>query len=331
MTPRVRSIAWLSALLAVVGVVALLLGAVPLGPADLVHMVRWRAEGGPALLADSVLWSVRLPRVLAGATVGSALAVAGAALQGTTRNEMSDPFVLGIVPAAGLGAVGGIALSSPLQQSAAMLIGATLAGAVAAVGVRWVGNRVIDPQRFLLVGVALSWALVSLLGAVVLAWGSPRVPSFTFWVFGGLGGSTWPGVSLGGPVVVLGIVGVVSRSRVLDLLSLGEAEARHLGVSVGSAVPAILAVIGVLVGAAVALAGAVGFVGLAVPVAVRRLIGPSHRWLLPASALGGAILVVVLDTAARTMAAPVEIPLGLLTALVGAPMLVFHLSTSMRP
>ncbi len=308
-------------------VVGLLRGAVAAGWPDLVHMIRWRVglDTGPEQLTDSVLWAIRLPRVLAGATVGVGLAVAGTALQGAFRNAMADPHLVGIAPAAGLGAVAGIAVSPPGIHPIYTMFGAAVAGVAGALVTRWISNRVIDSNQFILVGLALGLALVAVLAAIVLAWDSPRVPTFTFWVFGGLAGSTWAALGAALPLVFGGFALIAWSIRSLDLLALGEAQARHLGVNVNRAIVTILVGVGLAVGGAVGLGGVIGFVGLVVPLALRRWIGPAHRWLVPAAALGGAVMVVGVDTMARTLAAPVEIPVGLLTAALGAPVLVWFL------
>ena len=307
--------------------VGLLSGAVAINPSDLFHMVgrRLGLTDDPERLTDSVLWAIRLPRVLAGAVVGAGLGVAGAALQGTFRNHMADPYLVGVSPAAGLGAVAGIALTPAGGAPLVMMLGAATAGAATALLMRSIAKRVIESNQFILVGLALGLAMLAWLGAIVLAWDSPRVPTFTFWVFGGLTGSTWSALAAGTPLVLIGTAVVVANARSLDLLSLGETEARHVGVNVDRVITMILIGGGVTVGGAVGLGGAIGFVGLIVPLIVRRWIGPAHAWLIPASALGGGAMVVAVDILARTAAAPIEIPVGLFSAILGAPVFVWFL------
>lgn len=308
-------------------VVGMLAGAVPVGWGDLIHMIGRRigARGGTERLSDSVLWAIRLPRVLSGATAGAALGFAGAALQGTFRNQMADPHLVGIAPGAGLGAVAGIALTPAGGYPVLMMAGAALGGAALAWLMRRLARNVPGPTQLILLGLALGLALLAWLGVIVLAWDSPRVPTFSFWVFGGLSGSTWRTLGIGFPVLVIGAGLVFANSRSLDLLALGESEAAHLGVPVNRVVALVLTGVGIAVGAAVGLAGVVGFVGLIVPLMLRRLVGPGHRLMLPLSALGGAVMLVLVDTLARTVAAPVEIPVGLLTAILGAPVLIWFL------
>jgi iron complex transport system permease protein len=308
-------------------VAGLLSGAVAAGPTDLFHMLARRLglTDDPERLTDSVLWAIRLPRVLSGAVVGGGLGVAGAALQGTFRNQMADPHLVGISPAAGLGAVAGIALTPVGGPALIMMVGAAVGGAAIALLMRRTAKRVIESNQFILVGLALGLAMLAWLGAIVLAWDSPRVPTFTFWVFGGLAGSTWSALAAGAPIVAIGVTIVAASARSLDLLALGETEARHVGVEVDRVITVILVGVGLAVGGAVGLGGAIGFVGLIVPLVLRRWIGPTHKWLLPASALGGAAMVVAVDIMARTVAAPIEIPVGLFTAILGAPVFVWFL------
>ena len=326
-TGRLTAVFVLGIGLLVLMVVGLLSGAVAINPADLFHMFgrRLGLTDDPERLTDSVLWAIRLPRVLSGAVVGASLGVAGAALQGTFRNHMADPHLVGISPAAGLGAVAGIALTPVGGPPLLMMMGGAAGGAGAALLMRRIAKRVIESNQFILVGLALGLAMLAWLGAIVLAWDSPRVPTFTFWVFGGLTGATWSALAVGTPLVLIGTAIVAVYARSLDLLSLGETEARHVGVNVDRVITMMLIGVGLAVGGAVGLGGAIGFVGLIVPLIVRRWIGPSHAWLIPASALGGAAMVVAVDILARTVAAPIEIPVGLFTAILGAPVFVWFL------
>lgn len=320
-------LAGLLALLCGLMVVGMLAGAVSIGFGDLLHMLgrRLGLSDEPELLTDSVLWAIRLPRVLAGSLVGAALGVAGASLQGTFRNQMADPHLVGLAPAAGLGAVAGIALTPAGGSPVVMMLAAAAAGTAIALLMRRIAQQVLESTQFLLVGLALGLGMLAWLGAIVLAWDSPRVPTFTFWVFGGLSGSTWSSLAAATPLILGAGVALIGMARPLDLLALGEIEARHLGVDVNRLIRYVLIASGVAIGGSVGLGGAIGFVGLVVPLILRRMAGPGHRWLLILSAIGGAAMVVALDTLARTVAAPVEIPVGLLTAIVGAPVFVWFL------
>ena len=317
----------LSVFLVVLFLLGMLAGAVPVGFPDLLHMLgrRLGLSDDHERLTDSVLWAIRLPRVLAGALVGAALGVTGAALQGTFRNHMADPHLTGLAPAAGLGAVTGIAITPAGGSPVIMMLSAALAGAAVALLMRRIAQQVLETTQFLLVGLALGLGMLAWLGAIVLAWDSPRVPTFTFWVFGGLSGATWTSLAAATPLVLIALLALFVMARPLDLLALGDSEARHLGVDVDRVVRLVLIASGIGIGGAVGLGGVIGFVGLVVPLVLRRWVGPAHRWLLVLSAVGGAALVVAVDTLARTAAAPIEIPVGLLTAIVGAPVFVWFL------
>jgi iron complex transport system permease protein len=303
----------------------MLAGSVDIDLSDLWHMIRYRFGLGEERLTDSVLWAIRLPRVLAGLATGAGLGVAGVALQGVFRNRMADPHLVGVAPAAGLGAVAGIALSSAGGTPYLMMAGAASGGVLLALLMRRIADNVTDSGQLILVGIAIGFALLALLGAIVLAWDSPRVPTFNFWIFGGLSGVTWSALGAAVPFVLVGVTGVMTMGRSLDILALGEDEARHLGVDVTRLRLLVLVAVGVIVGGAVGLAGVIGFVGLVVPMLLRSWIGPAHRHLILVSALGGAIALSGLDVLARTVAAPAEIPVGLLTAIGGAPVLVWFL------
>lgn len=315
----------LGLLLLVAALGGLLLGAFSVTPADVWHMlgVKTGILDLPENLTDSVLWAIRLPRVLAGALVGAGLGVAGVGLQGTFRNPLADPHLVGIAPAAGLGALAGIAIAPAGGNNLLMMLGAVVGAVMVGLLMKRLAANTLDQGQLILIGLALGLALLALLGAVVLAWDSPRVPTFNFWIFGGLTGTTWGRLGAAVPFVLAGSFAVLWLGRSLDLLALGERDASHLGVDVASLTTASLVAAGSAIGGAVGLAGVIGFVGLVVPLVLRRVVGPGHRHLAGVSAFGGAIAVVLLDTAARTVAAPIEIPVGLLTAICGAPVLVW--------
>ncbi len=326
--PAGRLAYWLLGLgVGVVTLAGMLAGSVAVNLNDVWHMIGVHSgfvdEG--ERLTDSVLWAIRLPRVLTGLVAGAGLGLAGVALQGSFRNRMADPHLVGMAPAAGLGAIAGIALTPAGGSPFFMMLGAAVGGVLLALLMRRIAPNVSDSGQLILVGIALGFALLALLGAVVLAWDSPRVPTFTFWVFGGLSGSTWATLGAAVPFVAVGSVGVVALGRSLDILALGEDEARHLGVDVARLRLLILVFVGLIVGGAVGVAGVIGFVGLVVPMVLRTWVGPSHRRLAVLSALGGGIALAGLDVLARTVAAPVEIPVGLMTAIGGAPVLVWFL------
>lgn len=320
---------WLLLSLSLILAVAagLLVGAVSISPADVWRVVldKLGVTEGAGTQAESVLWAIRLPRVLAGILVGAVLGVAGAALQGVYRNPLADPYLLGISSAAGLGAILGIALTPAGAYPIMVMAGGALVGAGYALLTRRISAATIDPARFILVGVALGLALVAWIGVIVFRWDSPRLPTFTYWIFGSFSGVTWRTLGAATPFVLAALGMLTYFARSLDVLALGDREARHLGISVERIVAFTLAAVGVAVGAAVGLAGVIGFVGLLVPYVLRRSMGPGHGRLLAASAIGGAAVMVATDVVARTLASPAEIPVGIVTAAIGGPFLVWFL------
>jgi len=302
------------------------MGAVVIAPSEVFGVlarrfgVDWGPDPGPSF--DAVVWTIRMPRVLLGILVGAGLAGAGAALQGVFRNPLADPQLLGIGPGASIGAVIG-AVAGGVQGSIAA---GTAAGVVTALVVRRLARRAAgDPARFILVGVALGAALTAWVGFIVFASDRSTVPPMEFWLLGSLSAATWRGFGTALVIVVAASAVLLVAGRSLDLLALGEREARHLGVDVDLTVTSMLMAVGAVTGATVGAVGVVGFVGLVVPNAARRLVGPSHRFLLVVSMLGGAGFVLAADLVARTLISPVEIGVGLVTALVGGPVLLILL------
>jgi iron complex transport system permease protein len=310
------------------------LGALPITAGEL-----WQiAAAGPAAApvgletAAAVVWSLRLPRVLLGLAVGAALGAAGATLQGVFRNPLADPGVVGSSAGAALAAgcflvLPRAALPAPawaLEALAAVgLPGAAFLGAAAATGLALAlgrSSRSTQISELLLVGVALNALCGAGLGLLMALSDEVALRDLSFWMLGALGGATWPVVALTAPVALLGVALSQPLARGLDALALGEGPAAHLGVPVERLKATGVALSAALVGGAVAAAGMIGFVGLAVPHLVRLLLGPSHRAGLPGSALLGAGLLVAADTLARLVLAPAELPVGVLTTLLGAPL-----------
>ena len=304
--------------------VSLMLGAFAISPSEIVGWISRSTSNTPGEVTDRVLFSIRLPRVLGAALLGATLASVGAVLQGTFRTPLADAHLLGYSSAAGVGAAIGFAITPFGGFPFVPVFFAALTGAVFGIGSAALRART-GPDRFILAGVAFGFALLAWTGMFVLIVDSPRVPTLLFFVFGTLSGTTWK-VLFVTSIVLLPVLAMLWRyGPGLDLMSLGDREATHLGFNTASLVPLIVGLVGVAVGASVVLGGVVGFVGLLVPFVLRPLIGPAHRTLIPGSLIAGAIAVVVIDTLARTLAAPAEIPLGLLTAAVGGPFLAWML------
>lgn len=296
---------------------AALLAAVTLGPATV-----------PAgqLFRSAIFWDLRLPRALLALLVGGSLGAAGASLQSLVRNPLADPFLLGLSGGAGLGAVLAIALH---LGGAWTLPLAAFAGALLALGLVFrlglVGGSALDPRVLLLGGVAVGAFCGAVTTAVVSLAEASALRNAYLWLWGGLSGASWDTVTLVAVYVPLPLVVLLAAARPLDLLTLGEEPARYLGTDVAVTRRRVYLAASLLTAAAVAVAGVIGFVGLIVPHLGRALFGGRHRALLPASFLAGGILLLLADTLARTAVAPRELPVGVVTALVGVPLFVLLL------
>jgi iron complex transport system permease protein len=284
-----------------------------------------RAIADPSHPAHVVLWTVRLPRVAAGVLVGGALGVAGALLQAVVRNPIADPGILGVTAGAGLGGLLAICLwpARPVLVPALAFLGG-LAAVAALLAAAWGGGRVAGPLRIVLSGVAIQAMLFSLI-ALVTFFFADRAPAFVSFTIGSLNGLGWRDATLVLPPVVLGTGLALASTRALNLLLLDDDSAAGVGLAVRRWRIAASCLAALLAAAAASVSGLVGFVGLVVPNWVRVLVGPDHRVLLPLSMLAGAALLVLTDTAARTLAAPLELPVGALLALLGGPYFLFVL------
>ena len=289
--------------------------------------------GGYERTEQLVIEQIRLPRIVVGALVGMALGASGAAMQGLFRNPLADPGILGVSAGGALGAVLAIAvgvtglffLALPAFAFAGALAAAFLVYGIAAVGGRF------SMATLLLAGVAVNTFLAAAVSAIItLLPENGALRETLFWLAGGLEGRSWEHVRIVA-IPALGAVAVMTlMARDLNLLTLGDDEAQSMGVRVAVARPALLAAAALATGAAVAVSGAIAFVGLITPHVLRLTLGPDYRVLLPMSALGGAIFVILADTAARTLVQPAELRLGVLTAFVGAPFFVFLLIKNKR-
>lgn len=275
----------------------------------------------------SIIRDIRLPRVVLGVAVGAALALSGAVLQGVVRNVLADPYVLGISSGASTGAAGAILFGLGAGVGQYSLPLAAFAGAMgAALLVFWLAHAggQVTSLRLLLAGIATGYALSATTSFLIFASddaeGSRTV---MFWLLGSLSLARWDGLLLAiGAVVAVGMIILMLWSRRLDALAVGDETARALGVDPGSTRLRLLVVISLCTGAAVAGAGVIGFVGLVVPHLARRLVGSVHARVLPVSALLGGCLLIWADALSRIVMAPRELPIGIITALVGAPFLL---------
>jgi iron complex transport system permease protein len=324
----VRGAAVVSGLAALLGAALLLgvgVGAVSIAPGDAVAIVARHLglDLGVAVdpRQDAILWAIRLPRVLLAALVGGALAVSGAALQGIFRNPLADPGIVGVASGASLGAVAAIVLGISGAFYGALQLSAFACGVLVALVVYALarhGGRT-EVVTLLLTGVAVTALTGAAVGYLIARADDQQLRDVVFWSLGSVGAATWPLVAATAPFVCVGAVVALARTRELDLLSLGEREAGHLGMNVERVRLLLVGALALATGAAVAAAGVVAFVGLVVPHMVRLVAGPGHRVVVPASFLGGAALLVLADLVARTAVSPSELPLGVVTSLVGGP------------
>ncbi|HET6280892.1 MAG TPA: iron ABC transporter permease [Polyangia bacterium] len=321
---RVRALAAVlvcAALVCVAVALGTFLGSARIPPGDVLAALLRRSGGWQ----ETVVWSIRLPRALLGLMVGGGLALAGATLQGLFRNPLADPGILGVSSGASLGAV--LVITLGLSAHAVWLLPvAAFAGAVLTALLVFViaarrGRGRIFTGTLLLVGIAVSALNVSLVTFVLsLSLDNYEVGrQVMYWLLGGLEGRTWDHVLLGAPAVVVGAAVVIAHARSLDALLLGEIGAQSVGVDLPRVRLILTVATSLIVGASVAVAGPVGFVGLLIPHIVRLAVGPGHRVLMPLSFFLGGVFVSFADLVARTVLAPGEIPVGVVTAAVGAP------------
>jgi len=283
-----------------------------------------------------VLFGIRLPRMLLGAFVGGALAVAGAMMQGLFRNPLADPGLIGVSSGAALAAVATIALGATPALAwmrvfgfYALPVAAFAGGLVASLVLVWIANRggSLSVATLLLSGVAIAAIAGALTGLLAYVSDDRELRDLTLWSMGSLAGASWTKVIAVLPFAAALALVTPSLTRALNGFLLGEAEAYHLGIAVERVKLLIVVTTAAAVGAAVAVAGVVGFVGLVVPHFVRLLTGPDHRMVLPVSAVLGAVLVVGADVVARIIVAPAELPLGIVMAVIGGPVFL-HLVLS---
>ena len=331
-TPRIRiegSAAYplLALGLAIAFVLALGIGAVAINPDQVAGILAHRLLGVDLGIEYSrqqelVLWNIRLPRILLGGLAGSALAVSGAALQGIFRNPLADPGIIGTSSGGAVGAVAIIMLGiTPLGATFTLPI-AAFTGALVLTGLVYMLSRHegrTGVVTLILTGVALNAIAGAIIGLMNFYATDAQLRSIVFWLLGSLGGATWRVVFATAPFVLFGTLLLMRTRRSLDLMILGEREAFHLGVSTERLRVTVIALAAMVSGATVAAIGLVGFVGLMVPHLLRLVLGPDNRTLLPACVLGGALLMLMADLVARTILTPLELPLGIVTALMGGP------------
>jgi iron complex transport system permease protein len=317
--------------LLVVGAVAalaigLVFGSVPSGPSEVLRALR-----DPASTEATILLWLRLPRVLLAFSVGGALALTGTSLQALVRNPLADPYLLGLSGGAGLGAVLAIAAAGTAAWAIplAAWIGALIAVALV-YRLALVAGRRLDPRILLLAGVVVSAFTGAVMAAVLTLVPSPDLRNAFLWLLGGFGAASWQALAIFGAYAILPAALLAVSARNLDLLSLGEEPAQFLGADVERVKRVVYFSASLLTAAAVAVSGVVGFVGLVVPHALRRVVGPLHRALIPAVVLTGGAFLVLADTLARSVARPIELPVGVVTAVIGVPLFALLLRRNLR-
>lgn len=331
---RGRLLMALSALLVLMSLLAMSSGAsgIPVGRvlAVLSEAMSGKAQGGDAL----IILQVRLPRLFLGILIGAALATSGALMQGLFRNPLADPGLVGVSAGAALAAAATIVLGDALLTPligplpfGALPIGAFFGGLLTTTGLYLVSTRGgrTSIATMLLAGVAFGALAGAVMGLFSYLSDDRQLRDLTFWSLGSLSGASWTKVAAVAPLVLPMLLASPFLARGLNALALGEAEAFHLGVPVQRVKALAILLVAVAVGASVASAGMIGFVGIVVPHVLRLMAGPDHRFLLPASALLGGALLIGADTVARTVAAPAELPIGILTAAIGAPFFLWLL------
>ena len=282
-----------------------------------------------------IVWSVRLPRTLLAMLVGAALAASGAILQGLFRNPLADPGLVGVSSGSVLAAVTTIVLGQNLLGSNAtqfLPLTSFFGGLLTTILLYTVATRNgrTYTATMLLAGIAISAIAMAITGVLIFMSTEQQLREFTFWSLGSLAGATWAKAASVALFILFALTLWPILARGLDRLALGEAEATHMGVNVQVLKRVAIVATALLTGAAVAVTGAIGFIGLVVPHLLRLVMSPRHRFLVPAAALLGAILLLAADMIARTIVAPAELPIGIVTACIGGPVFLWMLLSNLR-
>jgi len=294
------------------------------------HLIgRGTSVDGPPSVSHLIISQIRFPRVLLGLLVGCALAISGGTMQGLFRNPLASPYVLGIASGASTGA--SLVILLDLRGALFLPLGAFIGGSIA-VGIVYQlaqeRDRRTSVYTLILAGVAVGALFAAGTSFIIfLSSGTERMTDVIFWTMGSLGRANWTYLYVLTPIVALGSVILIVFSRDLNALAMGEEGAFHLGINPETSKRIMLGVATLLTSSAVAFAGTIGFVGLIIPHIMRLIMGPDHRFLLPTTAIAGAIFLVWADMAARTVVRPAELPVGIITAFLGAPFFLYLLKT----
>lgn len=313
------------------------IGAVSLSLTDVINALYARIASVQSddigRLNEAVVWDLRLSRVITAMIVGASLATFGAAMQGLFGNPLADPGIVGVSSGASLGAIIVVVLQISTFGIWTLPIGAFVAGVATTFLIYALarpGKDGGDNTKLLLVGIAVNAIGGAFAGYLTYLATAEQLQSLTFWSMGSLSGAKWITVAISLPPAVVGIWLLYRWSRPLDLLALGERQARHLGVDVTVLRRKLIFVTALLVAAAVSFSGTIGFVGLVIPHLFRLMIGPAHRLLIPFSAAGGALLVMLADLAARTLDPPSEVPIGVIMGSLGGPFFLWMIYRSSK-
>lgn len=319
-------------LLVVVSIASLTVGAS--GTSLIEALITWGRGDKIGLRESVILFDIRAPRTLMGIMVGASLAVSGAVMQGLFRNPLADPGLVGVSAGAGLGAILAIVLGGMLPPTIAALTGIYTVPIAAFLG-GWLTTMLLykvstnsgrtSVAVMLLAGIAVGALSGALSGVLVYVADDAQLRDLTFWGLGSLAGATWAKSAVAAPLIMLALATTPFLAKGLNGLTLGEAAAEHLGIRVQRMKNVAILTVAGATGAAVAVSGGIGFVGIVVPHLLRLMIGPDHRYLLPASALLGASLLLVADMISRTIIAPAELPIGIVTATIGGPFFLYIL------
>lgn len=330
----------LSIVLVLVILLTLSIGQVVIPVKDIVMIMLYKiglTSQVPDAVHETVLWSIRLPRIMMAVLIGAALAISGAAMQGLFRNPLVEPGLIGVSSGSALAVVSLVVFGSTFSFASASLglnllmpVAAFAGGLAATMLVMKIGQQSGKTNIAILIlgGVAINALAGALMGLVIFYADENQLRMFTFWTLGDLGGATWQKVFIAAPILILASAWMLFYQFPLNAIAIGEAEAFHMGVDVERTKKSIVFFSALAVGVSVSLAGIIGFIGLVVPHLVRVVFRSDNRLVLPASLIGGPVLLLLSDLLARTLVAPTELPIGVVTALIGAPFFIFLLIRS---
>ena len=302
------------------------IGSVGLSPGSVWQVIVDHLSGHPQdTVADAIVWQIRLPRVLLAAVVGAALTTAGTVVQALVRNSLADPFLLGVSSGASVGATAVLLFGAFAALGVWAISAGSVLGAVAAMAAVFLVSRTgrqLSPTHLILCGVVLSALFESVTSFLIFRGNPQATQAVLFWLLGSFGNANWTQLPIPAIALVVAIVYLVAQGRALNALAMGAEPAASLGVEVQRLRRNLFIVTSLMVGVAVAVSGVIGFVGLVVPHIVRLMVGSDHRRVLPVGVVFGAAFMVLGDLLARTIVSPQEMPIGVITAFIGAPTLI---------